>query len=154
MYSLVTIPTTTLRKPSELIRVFDAALAALAKDMNTVMVRENGVGLAAPQIGKNIQLIVVKIEDSDAYKAYVNPKITFRSAKKIAIEEGCLSVPGTYGYVQRAAKIRVSYHDTEGVKHNEKAIGMAAIVLQHEIDHINGTLIIDHPLEITKKGKV
>lgn len=131
--------------------MFDGALTELVAAMNEAMIRENGIGLAAPQIGKNIQVIIVKVGDEGSeYKAYVNPRITFASPKTIAIEEGCLSVPGLYGYVRRKAKIRVSYQDLTGAKRIEKASGMEAIVLQHEIDHINGLLIISHPIEVTK----
>jgi peptide deformylase len=148
-------PTRSLNQPSKPVTHFDAALAELAIAMNETMIRENGIGLAAPQIGKNIQLIIVKVGDEGSnYKTYVNPRITFASAKTIAIEEGCLSVPGVFGYVSRRAKIRVSYHDLTGIKHIEKATGMRAIVLQHEIDHINGTLIIDHPMHITKGSAI
>lgn len=144
-------PKKSLNKPSELVTVFDTHLTELARQMNEAMIRENGIGLAAPQVGRNIQLIIVKIgEEGSEYRAYANPRITFSSGKSIAIEEGCLSVPGVFGYVKRAAKVRVSYQDLSGAKKTEKATGMEAIVLQHEIDHIKGTLIINHELHVTK----
>lgn len=144
-------PKQSLHEPSATVTVFDTMLEKLVEEMNNAMIRENGIGLAAPQIGKNIQLIIVKVGDEGTeFRSYVNPRITFASAKTIAIEEGCLSVPGVFGYVKRAAKIRVSYQDLSGAKKIEKATGMEAIVLQHEIDHINGTLIIDHPIQVTK----
>ena len=79
--------------------------------------------------------------------------ITFKSLKKVAIEEGCLSIPGVYGYVERAAKIRLTYKDILGKKHTKKATGMEAIVLQHEIDHVNGFLIVNRPIQFTKGGE-
>ncbi len=149
--ALTVHPKASLHHPSKPITEFGDDLRVLAEQMNETMIRENGIGLAAPQIGKNISIIIVKIGDEgDKYKCYVNPKITFSSAKTVAIEEGCLSVPGLFGYVERRAKIRVSYQDVDGKKIIEKATGMRAIVLQHEIDHINGTLIIDHAIQVTK----
>lgn len=155
MLTIVTYPKSSLHQPSDTVTVFDAALAELAVEMNATMIREKGIGLAAPQIGHNIRLIVVKIDPSnvepanDGYRAYVNPKITFYSERTTNSEEGCLSVPGVYGYVTRHAKIRYQYHDLDGKKHTGKARGMEAIILQHEIGHINGQLIIDIMARVT-----
>lgn len=151
MVSVVRYPKKTLNEPSERITVFDDVLKELAKAMNETMIRENGIGLAAPQIGKNIRLIVVKVGDEgDHYHAYVNPEIVFTSDKTVAIEEGCLSLPGVFGYIQRSSKIRFQYWDLDGKKQSGKARGMEAIVLQHEIDHINGSLIINRPIQVTQ----
>src|SRR3989344_2549289 len=110
MLSIVRYPTKNLREPSSTVTVFDDSLRELIEEMNRTMIRENGIGLAAPQIGRNIRCIIVRVGDEgDRYNAYLNPEITFRSAKAAAIEEGCLSVPGVYGYVKRHAKIRFSY---------------------------------------------
>lgn len=150
MLKVVRYPTKTLNVPSAAVTIFDAALKKLAQEMSETMIRENGIGLAAPQIGTNIQLIIVKVgNDDDSYRVYVNPEIVFASDKTVAIEEGCLSLPGVFGYVQRSSKIRFHYQDIEGKKHSAKARGMEAIVLQHEIDHIRSTLIIDRPIQLT-----
>ena len=148
--NIVHYPQKSLNKPSDRIVDFGMSLAQLALEMNTVMLRENGIGLAASQIGKNICLIIVRRGETDEYDAYVNPVITFAAAKKVAIEEGCLSIPNVYGFVERASKIRISYQDVTGKKRIKKATGMEAIVLQHEIDHINGFLIVNRSIELTK----
>ncbi|OGY91880.1 MAG: peptide deformylase [Candidatus Komeilibacteria bacterium RIFCSPLOWO2_01_FULL_53_11] len=151
MYQIVFYPTSALNEPSKKVSVFDAALKELAREMYVAMIAADGIGLAAPQIGKNIRLIIVRTpEDDGSYKAYVNPTITYASAKATGIEEGCLSLPGLFGHVPRAAKIRVQYSDIDGVKRTEKAKGVEAIVLQHEIDHIEGNLIINRDIELTK----
>ncbi|MBI4091101.1 MAG: peptide deformylase [Candidatus Komeilibacteria bacterium] len=151
MLHVVRYPVTTLNEPSELISAFDESLKKLAESMHETMIRENGIGLAAPQIGKNIRLIIVKVGDEgNDYRAYVNPEIVFSSDKTVAIEEGCLSLPGVFGYVQRASKIRFTYRDLDGKKQSGKARGMEAIVLQHEIDHINGSLIINRTFQVTQ----
>ncbi|MEK7584207.1 MAG: peptide deformylase [Patescibacteria group bacterium] len=151
MYQIVFYPTPALNEPSKKVSVFDDALKELAREMYVAMVAADGIGLAAPQIGKNIRLVIVRTpEDKGSYKAYVNPTITYASVKTTGIEEGCLSLPGLFGYVQRAAKIRVQYSDLDGLKRTEKAKGMEAIVLQHEIDHIEGNLIIHRTIELTK----
>jgi peptide deformylase len=151
MLTLVTHEKKELRQPSQPVDVFDADLATLACDMNEIMIAAHGIGLAAPQIGKNIRLIVVKEgETGSAYRAYANPVITFYSRTMTASEEGCLSVPGVYGFVSRSTKVRFTYQDLDGTKHRAKAQGMDAIVLQHEVDHINGTLIIDRDFHVTQ----
>ena len=155
MFSIVKHPARTLHQPCDDVTQFGDSLHALAEEMNKTMISSNGIGLAAPQIGKNIKFVIVKVGDEGSeYAAYVNPVITFRSAKKVSIEEGCLSLPGLYGYVTRAAKIRVKYQNVRGEKKIEKLTGMPAIILQHEIDHINSKLIIDRDIHITKGEKI
>lgn len=150
MLSMVLYPEKSLKKSSKKIEKFDDSLKKLAEEMNITMIEENGIGLAAPQIGKNIQIAIVKKGVGSNYKVYINPIITMSSKKLTSIEEGCLSVPDVYGFVERSHKIHVQYNDLEGKKHTEKAKGMAAIVLQHEIDHLNGILIVDRKIQYTK----
>jgi len=145
---MVTLPTKSLFSPSEKITVFDDKLKKLAGQMGLAMYEYLGVGLAAPQIGENIKLIVVT-DNNGGYKAYVNPRITYYSRETVPSEEGCLSVPEVYGVIRRAAKIHLTYHDLDGKKQKTKAKGMEAIILQHECDHIDGKLFINHRPTIT-----
>ncbi len=154
MLPVVIVEDSRLQKECDLITHFGEPLQKLVDEMNETMIHANGIGLAAPQIGKNIRLIIVKRgEEGSDYHAYANPVITFYSNAKTSIEEGCLSVPGTYGFVERATKVRFTYQDMEGHKHRQKATGMQAIILQHEVDHINGILIIDKDIHVTRAAK-
>lgn len=140
--TLVTIPNPILRKKCRAITDITPEIVSLAEKMGLAMDEFKGVGLAAPQIGRDLRLIVVT-DDRQGFTAMINPIITFSSKEKILSEEGCLSVPGVYGLVRRAAKIRYSYIDTHGKKITAKAKGLTAIIVQHECDHLNGVLFID-----------
>lgn len=146
---LVTLPTSSLHQSSKKISKFDADLKDLAVKMGVAMYEYNGVGLAAPQIGQNIRLIVIT-DEKGGYIPYVNPEITFKSKAEVMNEEGCLSVPEVYGYIPRASKIRFSYQDLDGVKHKEKAKGLKAIIIQHECHHLEGTLFVDKAKSFTQ----
>lgn len=116
-------------------------MRALIPDMIETMREADGVGLAAPQIGRSISLCVIEIDG--AVSVYFNPKIVDKSDEKIIFEEGCLSLPGEFFPIERAEKITIQYNDTAGKKRKLTAKGFLAIVLQHEIDHLEGTLIVD-----------
>lgn len=124
-------------------------LAPLIPDMIETMRHAKGIGIAAPQIGKSIQLIVVERKDDPL--VLVNPRITFSSRNIEEDEEGCLSVPGIFGMVPRSKKIRVKAMTPEGKIVSLKTKGLLARILQHEIDHLNGTLIIDRITQYIKR---
>jgi peptide deformylase len=110
------------------------------------MVKQDGVGLAAPQIGKSIQLIVIYFKESTL--VIINPKIIKKSFSKVWGEEGCLSVPDKFGEVKRHKKITIIYTNENGQKQQLAAKDMLARVIQHEIDHLNGILFIDKARKI------
>lgn len=142
MLKVLTYPNDILRKKAqEIENILDPKIQELAKSMIKTMQKDKGVGLAAPQVGQSIRLITIDIKDEPLI--LFNPKITFFSKKKEEGEEGCLSLPGKFGQVERSHKIRVKAQDTEGNKIKFKAEGLFARVLQHEIDHLDGVLIID-----------
>lgn len=116
--------------------------------MIKTMKEKDGVGLAAPQIGENIRLIVISIKDGPV--CLFNPKITKKSWAKEWNEEGCLSVPGTYGKVKRCKKINCIYFDKDKQKTKIQALGLLSFVIQHEIDHLDGILFIDKAKDIKK----
>lgn len=141
-----------LRKKSKSIRRFDGKLKQLAEDMVETMRHANGVGLAAPQVGINIRLIVVEMpeegfeEDPNAGKLFVvaNPEIVRLRGEKVAGDEGCLSIPGYIGEVERQPVATIKGQDLNGKPIRIKATGYLARIFQHEIDHLNGVLFIDH----------
>lgn len=117
----------------------------LAEAMIEVMVKNNGIGLAAPQIGKNINLIVINKEICNNKKNLIlfNPKVGHCSKKISVLEEGCLSLPGFNKNIARSDKVRIKAYDENGKKIQLKAKGLFSHVLQHEIDHLHGILIIN-----------
>jgi peptide deformylase len=116
--------------------------------MKKTMLEKDGVGLAAPQIGKNIRLIVINTQDGPI--AVFNPRFLSKSFFKEWGEEGCLSVPDVFGEVKRHKKIVCEYTDETGIKATVSAQGLLARVLQHEIDHLDGILFIDKAKDIKK----
>ena len=148
---IVTIPDPILNTKTEKVTDFDSALKKLVEEMITTCRKANGIGLAAPQIGKSIRLCVINLEHLglDPF-ALVNPKIKSRSWKKVEMEEGCLSIPGVFGIVKRPAKIKVEAQNLDGEKNNFEADGLLARVIQHEIDHLDGILFTSKMLRRTE----
>lgn len=135
----------------------------LVDDMFETMYNANGVGLAAPQIGKDIRLFIIDAEGMDPEtlqgmkKTFVNPEILEEYEEPWKYEEGCLSIPGIRSDVERPSKLKIRYYDTEWNEHVEEYDGLVARVIQHEYDHIEGKLFVDYmsPLKKTLlKGKL
>lgn len=120
----------------------------LAAKMRREMNKAGGIGLSANQLGLNMKVFVAKIDNK--FYALFNPKITKESAEKNLMEEGCLSVPGKFGYVERADKVVLEAFNINGKKVKIKAWGLLARVFQHEADHLNGVLFIDKTKKIYK----
>jgi peptide deformylase len=138
-----------LRKVCDPVTVFDADLRAFAEAMIETMFREQGIGLAGPQVGVRKRVIVAlrmrDPEDAEAQPvALVNPKVTSRSRETWIFEEGCLSLPEIRGEVMRVERATVHYQDLEGKAQEIEAEGMFARILLHEIDHLDGRLFIDY----------
>lgn len=147
LLNIVTIPNPKLKKPSEDINKDKIKeLKPLIKNMLETMYVSDGIGLAAVQIGKNINLAVIGKEATPDNKdmVLINPKIIGHSWRKVVAEEGCLSVPGITQKVPRFAKIKVKALNQEGQLLNFDATDFLARVIQHEIDHLQGTLITDY----------
>lgn len=150
MLKIIKYPDPILRHRTKTIGDFDADLKKLTDDMAKTMYAHDGIGLAAPQVNILKKIIVIGHKDGQSYTAYINPEITFVSRDKTTTDEGCLSLPGIYGLVTRPKKIRIKYQDLDGKTQKAKIKGMEAIVIQHEIDHLNGILFIDKTAKITK----
>ncbi|MBO6541034.1 MAG: peptide deformylase [Rhizobiaceae bacterium] len=144
---LVILPDPVLRKLSKPVETVDEDVRKLSSDMLETMYDAPGIGLAAIQIGIPLRMLVVDLAREDEPKSpavFINPEILTRGDEPNVHEEGCLSIPDYYAEVERPAAITVSYVDLDGRKHEIEADGMMATVLQHEIDHLDGVLFIDH----------
>jgi peptide deformylase len=141
---LRTLGDPALRQRTNIVTVFDARLEKLAAVMLGVMHREEGVGLAAPQIGVLSRVMVWRDpEHEDDAHVFVNPEIVFRSEECTMASEGCLSVPGCMVEVERCDRVTVHAQDLGGTSIELEAEGMVARIMQHEVDHLDGRLILD-----------
>jgi peptide deformylase len=144
---IITLPDPKLRLVSQPVERIDDPIARLIDDMIETMHDAPGVGLAAIQIAEPIRLLVIDIakkEEPQAPQVFVNPEILWRSDERSTYEEGCLSIPEYYAEVERPASVRVHALGRDGTAREILAEGMLATVLQHEIDHLDGVLFIDH----------
>ena len=144
---IITLPDPQLRMTSDTIRKVDAGVRDLLDDMIETMYDAPGIGLAAVQIGVLSRAIVLDTagkEEAPAPLFLVNPEIVSASPERIVYEEGCLSIPDYYEDVERAERVRVRFLDRDGAECELEAGGLLAIALQHEIDHLNGVLFVDH----------
>jgi len=148
-------PDAVLRQISKPVETFDTELKALVADMFETMYDAPGIGLAAVQVGEPIRLLVIDLqepEDEDdpeskvvrSPRVFINPEILWHSDSEVPYTEGCLSVPEQYAEVMRPDRIRARWQDETGKTYEEEIDGLLAVCLQHEMDHLNGVLFIDH----------
>lgn len=130
-----------LRRVADEIKVIDSDVRALIREMGAMMYAARGVGLAAPQLGRSIRLLVY--DAGDGLRPLINPRITKMKGEQLEPEEGCLSIPGLRGIVPRAYEIHVQAIDGSGRPIRFKATEFEARIIQHEVDHLNGVLFID-----------
>jgi peptide deformylase len=153
---IITLPDKRLRLVSEPVKQIDAGIRKLVDDMFETMYKAPGIGLAAIQVGiakRVITMDLSKKDDSHRPQVFINPEIAWQSENLAKFEEGCLSIPDYYEEVERPAEVKVKYLDLAGKKQEIEAKGLLATCLQHEIDHINGVLFIDH-LSKLKRDRV
>jgi peptide deformylase len=144
---IITLPDPKLRLVSRKIEKIDDALRRLMDDLIETMHEAPGVGLAAIQVGEPIRLLVVDVakrEEPPDPQIFLNPEIVWSSEERAIYEEGCLSIPEYYAEVERPASVRARALDRDGKLREILAEGLLATVLQHEIDHLDGVLFIDH----------
>lgn len=144
---ILIIPDKRLRLKSEPVAAIDKSVRALIDDMFETMYDAPGIGLAAIQIGVPKRVVTMDLAKKDEPKApqvFINPEVTWASDEKAAYEEGCLSIPEYYEEVERPSAVKVRFLDLDGKPQEIEANGLLATCLQHEIDHINGVLFIDH----------
>ncbi|MBC7420005.1 MAG: peptide deformylase [Bdellovibrio sp.] len=168
---ILTYPNPLLREVSQIVKTFTPDLQKLATDMLETMYDANGIGLAAPQVGQLIQMLVIDTRSNDPENSrYENEDITALEAKlkqplvlinpeiikgegNTTFDEGCLSVPSFFETVERFEKVEVKAFDVHGKEMRFTVDGLLAIVIQHEMDHLKGTLFIDH-ISFTKSNKI
>src|SRR6476661_624850 len=145
-------PDPVLRQISRPVETFDSELKTLVADMFETMYEAPGIGLAAVQVGVPIRLLVIDLQepaDPESKtvrepRVFINPEILWHSDTEVPYTEGCLSVPEQYAEVMRPDKIRARWQDEKGKTYEEEIEGLLAVCLQHEMDHLNGVLFIDH----------
>jgi len=174
MLKIVTSPNSILTSPTKKVERFDGSLRKLVKDMDQTLraqVNPQGVGLAAPQVGKNLAVFIVKPTPEAKTETFVNPKIVKsevgswkleenknnkkpqtsnlkpRTSKHKTKLEGCLSIPKIWGSIKRAEKIYLEFQDLSGNTHKKWFFGFKALVIQHEVDHLKGVLFTQRALE-------
>jgi peptide deformylase len=144
---ILILPDKRLRLVCEPVKTIDREIKTLVADMFETMYEAPGIGLAAIQVGvprRVVTMDLAKKEDEKEPRVFINPEVLWTSEEKATYEEGCLSIPEFYEDVERPAQVRVKYLDLEGREQQLEASGLLATCLQHEIDHLNGVLFIDH----------
>jgi peptide deformylase len=150
---ILTAPDPRLQAVSKDVEAVTDATRTLIDEMAESMYAADGIGLAAIQIGEPVRVLVIDLDQKEGKKnpvAYINPKITWASDEMAVFEEGCLSVPEIWDDVERPARIKAEYLDRDGKKQTLEADGLLATCLQHEMDHLNGVLFIDHLSRLKK----
>ncbi len=146
--SILTIleyPHPHLKRIAQPVAVFDAKLVTLVTDMFATMYTANGIGLAAPQVDVALRVVVMDIGEEEAEpRVFINPVIQVLTQEPAAYTEGCLSVPGYFEEIERPKNVAVSWQDITGNHYKEHAAGLLAVCIQHECDHLDGTLFIDY----------
>ncbi len=146
LLEILQAPHPLLKARAQPVQAIDDALRELVADMFETMYKAPGIGLAAPQVGVTLRLVVIDVAEGDERRPMVliNPEIEWHSAVRATAEEGCLSLPGQYAEVTRPEAVRVRFLDEHGTQRELAADGLLARCVQHEIDHLDGVLFVDH----------
>ena len=143
---ILIFPDPRLRKVAEKVLKFDKSLQNLADDMLLTMYDANGIGLAATQVDQHVRLVVMDLsDDRNEPRIFVNPSYkVVQNHDLFEFEEGCLSIPGFNETISRPDKIELKWQDINGNEHNEEPEGLLTVCIQHEIDHLEGKLMVDY----------
>ena len=143
---ILIFPDPRLRKVAEKVLKFDKSLQSLADDMLLTMYDANGIGLAATQVDQHVRLVVMDLsDDRNEPRIFVNPSYKVEQNHDLfEFEEGCLSIPGFNETISRPDKIELKWQDINGNEHNEEPEGLLTVCIQHEIDHLEGKLMVDY----------
>ena len=151
--TILRYPDLRLTRVARPVEAVDARIQALVADMLDTMYAANGIGLAATQVDVHERVVVIDVsEERDQPLALINPEITWLSDERVRGDEGCLSVPGIYDGVERAARVKVTALDRDGQSRAIEADGLLAVCIQHELDHLLGKVFVDYlsPLKRTR----
>ena len=155
---ILVVPDPVLKQKSAAVEAVDDELRALMDDMLETMYDAPGIGLAAVQIGVPKRVIVMDLardeEEPKQPRFFINPEILWASEETLPYEEGCLSVPEIFDEVERPARVRLRYLDYDGKTVEEEAEGLYAVCIQHEMDHLEGVLFIDHLSRLKREQAV
>ena len=146
MLDIVEYPNPVLSQPCHDVTTFDSGLRSIVESMAEAMYAADGVGLAAPQIGWKERILIIDPsggEEANTMLALINPRVTWRSPEQQLGEEGCLSLPGVRLQIPRSVAIDVEYHDTMGVLKQMRCTDLKARIVQHEVDHLDGIVMLD-----------
>ena len=137
-------PDPRLKKVAQPVADIDESIRKLAADMAETMYEAPGIGLAATQVDVHKRVVVIDVsEEKNELRVFINPVLSRCEGTQVG-EEGCLSVPGIYDKVERAERVTITYLDLDGSTRTLDAEGLLAVCIQHEIDHLNGTVFVDH----------
>ncbi len=154
---ILVVPDPRLKQASKPVEQVDDALRVLMDDMLATMYAAPGIGLAAIQVGEPVRVIVMDLAregEEPQPRHFINPEILWASEETAPYEEGCLSVPEIYDEVERPARVRLRYLNYQGETVEEDAEGLYAVCIQHEMDHLNGVLFIDHLSRLKRERAV
>ncbi len=141
--SIITYPNQILREKTQKVEKIDKNIKKLINEMKKIMLQNNGVGLAANQIGINLSIFVAYDYEKEKFYTFINPNIIKFLGQEKIMDEGCLSIPDKWGQVKRYEGVVIEYEDLFGKKKKLRVNGLLAQIIQHEIDHLNGILFID-----------
>jgi len=146
LLDILTYPDPRLRTVAKKVEKFDKSLQELSENMLYTMYEADGIGLAASQVDVHLRLIVMDISETrDEPRIFVNPEVEILENKShFSFKEGCLSVPGFYEEISRPDKIKLSWQDVDGKSHTSFPEGLLTVCIQHEIDHLEGKLMVDY----------
>ncbi len=151
LLDILTLPDPKLKTKAQAVTVFDEQLSQLCDDMLETMYDAPGIGLAATQVDVHKKVVVMDVsEDSNEPMVFINPEIT-ASVGEQKYEEGCLSVPGIYAKVKRAEQVTLAYQNVKGQVQELSAEGLLAVCIQHELDHLDGIVFLDHLSTLKRK---
>ncbi|CAP45079.1 peptide deformylase [Bordetella petrii] len=154
LLSILHYPDPRLHKKAKPVAVVDDRIRKLVRDMADTMYDAPGVGLAATQVDVHERVVVIDVsEEGNELRVLINPEITWKSDERQTYEEGCLSVPGIYDEVERAARIRYRALDADGNPYEAEAEGLLAVCVQHELDHLDGKVFVEY-LSSLKQNRI
>ena len=150
---ILRFPDPRLKKVAQPVADIDESIRKLAADMAETMYEAPGIGLAATQVDVHKRVVVIDVsEEKNELRVFINPVLSRCEGTQVG-EEGCLSVPGIYDKVERAERVTITYLDLDGSTRTLDAEGLLAVCIQHEIDHLNGTVFVDH-LSMLKQARI